>query len=38
MKMSFETTLQFLIQSAKDHDVDNLKNPSSCIVVGKNIQ
>lgn len=35
MKMSFETTCQFLTKAVMESDTDNLVSPSSTIVVGK---
>ena len=34
LKMSFETTMQFLVESTKGLEVDQLNSASSCLVVG----
>ena len=38
LKMSFETTMQFLIEATKNLEKDELKSASSCLVVGNPIK
>jgi len=38
LKMSFETTTHFLESAAIFGDVDQMRNPSACIVMGKPVQ
>jgi DNA-directed RNA polymerase I subunit RPA1 len=34
LKMSFETTMKYLVQSSVNRDVDWIKSPSSALVLG----
>ena len=34
LKMSFETTMKYLVQSSINRDIDWIKSPSSALVLG----